>query len=81
MDNVGAIGRAKGIELGAQAAQETHLACLPLDSPQFEIRLKRTIPMKGAFGAIKPIMIVVLRVDDPAAFEEALSDRLSRYVA
>lgn len=78
LSNIESIGQAKPVLFGEEAPKETFLAYLRVDTPQFEVRLKKPLPMKGAYGMKKSISAVILRVDNPHEFAAELNRRLER---
>lgn len=72
LSSIESIGKAKELNPGEKASKDTYVAYMRVDSPQFEIRLKQPLPMRGSYGITKNIMAVVVRVDTPHEFSAEL---------
>lgn len=62
------IVKAKPLELGEKIPKHMYAAYPRIDTPQFEIRLKHPVPMRGPYGIKKQVSIIVISVDEPQAF-------------
>ncbi|SFE21001.1 hypothetical protein SAMN04487969_101660 [Paenibacillus algorifonticola] len=78
ISSIESIGKAKGLNFGDKVSKDTYLAYMRVDDPQFEIRLKQQIPMRGSYGIMKNIMVVVVRVDIPHEFSAELERLINR---
>lgn len=76
LSNIESISQAKSVLFGEKASKETFLAYFRVDTPQFEIRLKKPLLLKGACGMKKSISAVILRVDHPHEFAAELNRRI-----
>lgn len=73
LHNIESIGTAKEIGIGEKIPKDVYMAYLRFDTPQFQIRLKEPVAVKGAFGLSKQISLVIIRVDEPQLFTTQLN--------
>jgi hypothetical protein len=62
--------------IGEQTPKETYFAMLKMDSPQYEIFLKKPVLMKSSYGRKKYVETVVFRTDEPAKMVEELNSNI-----
>lgn len=73
LHSIESIDIAKEIGIGEKIPKDVYMAYLRFDTPQFQIRLKEPVAVKGAFGISKQISSVIVRVDEPQLFTTQLS--------
>ncbi|REK71847.1 hypothetical protein [Paenibacillus paeoniae] len=65
---IDSIAQAVPRALGEKVPKHMYLAYSSIDTPQFEIRLKQPLHVKGVYGISKQASSIVITVDDPKAF-------------
>ena len=75
IENIESIKHAREIEFGAKAPKDTYISLLKTDTPQYELFLKESIPMKGSYGKRRYVNSVVFRADEPNKLMEDIQSK------
>lgn len=73
IDNIKYINKAKECGFDMKIPKDTYYSLLKIDSPQYELMLKKPIEMCGAYGRKRMVNTIVFRADEPNEFLEELN--------
>lgn len=69
------MGGSYNIEFGAKAPKDTYISLLKINTPQYELFLKESTPMKGSYGKRRYANSVVFRADEPNKLMEDIQSK------
>lgn len=77
LHSIESIETAKEHGIGDKVPKDVYMAYLRFDTPQYQIRLKEPVAVKGSFGISKSYSVIIFRVDDPQPFITQLNQQIA----
>jgi len=73
LHSIESIETAKEFGIGDKVPKDVYMAYLRFDTPQYQIRLKEPVEVKGSFGISKSYSVIIFRVDEMQPFISQLN--------